>query len=77
MKTEIKVKYYWREISDDGRLKEDEDRARRRVFGSYGYDTEEEALEGLKIWCDDAMCRMHREYVMIKTYKVVEAEGTR
>jgi hypothetical protein len=73
MKTEIKVRYYWREVSDDGLLKE----VRHSYYydsvtlGSYGYDTEEEALEDLKYWCD-AYRRMHSEFVMIKTYKVVE-----
>lgn len=80
MKTEIKVKYYWREVSDDGLLKGvrdsyyyDKELAEIDTLGRYGYDTEEEALDDLKRWCD-VMNRMYREFVMIKTYSVVEAD---
>lgn len=75
MKTEIKVRYYWREVSDDGLLKgvRDSYYYDSDTLGRYGYDTEEEALDDLKRWCD-VMNRMYREFVMIKTYSVVEAE---
>lgn len=77
MKTNtLKVRYYWRELNDDGLLKEV--RSTRyydggSTLGRYGYCTEEEALDDLKNWCD-VYRRMHSEFVMIKTYKVVEAD---
>lgn len=79
MKTEIKVRYYWREVSDDGLLKEVRSTRYYDYYdgasklGPYGYDTEEEALVDLKYWCD-VYRRMHSEFVMIKTYKVLEAD---
>ena len=79
----LRVKYYWRELTEDGLLKPfRSDPWSTSYFGGYGYDTEEEALEAF----ESAFCKrndvfymgrgdgfyMSAQYVIVKCYGVWE-----